>query len=198
MVCKSVNGKSWIIKIVGIILVIMWVSRIPYLYPHPFQEHKGIRALAKDVVQGPDWIKQASPTIKDKTADELAKTMMIELRLVWIKSVLFIVMGLLSGWWLIQRRKKGYLLAFFSSLLFIGIRFTPLLRPGKFTQTLKTYKFLLRRYPVRTIHDILMLLVLLGIVLLLIYVFAYQYLAGKKTSSVILGGQVHGPDKFKK
>jgi hypothetical protein len=164
------NKKS-MTKIVGIIFTIMWVSWIPYLFPHPFQEHKGIRNLATDVVQGPNWIKEASPIIKDKTADELGMLMMIELRFHWIKSALFIVMGVLSGWWLIQRRKGGYLLAFFFSLLIIGIRLVNLLRYRKFTLTLETYKLLLSHYPVRTIHEILMYLVLLGTVIFLIYTF---------------------------
>ena len=171
MVKKRMMNKKSMIKIVGIILTIMWVSRVPYLFPHPFQEHKSIRDLATKFIQSPDWIKQASPSIKDKTADELVKGMMTEIRINWIKSALFIVMGVLSGWWLIQRRRKGYLLAFFSSLLIIGIRFTPFLRHGKFTSTIETYKFLLRRYPVRTIHDILMQLVLFGTVVFLIYIF---------------------------
>ncbi len=167
---KAEMNKKSMIKIVGIILTIMWVSRVPYLFPHPFQEHKGIRDLATDVIQGPDWIKQAS-SIKDKTADELVKGMMTELRINWIKSALFIVMGVLSGWWLVQRRKKGYLLAFFSSLLIIGIRFAHLLRYRRVTLSLKYYEFLLHRAPVCTIHDILMLLVLLGTVIFLMYIF---------------------------
>ena len=160
------------IKIVGIILTIMWVSLVPYLFPHPFQEHKGIRNLATKVTQLPDWIKQESSIkIKDKTADELEKGMMTELRINWIKSALFIVMGVLSGWLLIQRRKKGYLLAFFFSLLIIGIRFAHLLRYRRVTLSLKYYEFLLHRAPVSTIHDILMQLVLLGTVIFLMYIF---------------------------
>ena len=157
-------------KIVGTILIIMWVSRVPHLFPHPFQENKGIRDLATEFMQFPDGLKQAS-SVKAKTADELEKRMLIELRIHWIKGALFIVIGVLSGWLLIRRRIGGYLLAFFSSLLFIVIRFAPYLRHGKFTSTLETYKFLLRRYPVRTSHDILVYLILLGTVIFLMYIF---------------------------
>ena len=158
-------------KIVGIVFIIMWFSQIPYLLPHPFQEHKGIRDLATDVVQGPNWIKEASPFLKDKTADELTRSMIIELRIHWIKSALFIVVGVLSGWLIIQRRKGGYLLAFFFSLLIIGIRFVSLLWYWRVTFSLKYYEFILRRCPVRKIHEIVMYLVLLGTVIFLIYTF---------------------------
>lgn len=163
-------NKISMTKIVGTILTIMWISQVPYLFPHPFQENKGIRDLATEFMQSPDWIKQAS-SIKAKTADELEKSMLIELRIHWIKGALFIVIGVLSGWLLIRRRTGGYLLAFFFSLLIIGIRLARLLRHGKFTRTLEIYKILLRRYPVRTIHDILLQLVLLGTVIFLIYIF---------------------------
>ncbi len=164
-------NKESVTKLVGIILAIMWVSQVLFLFPHPFQKHEGIRKLATDVMQVPDWIKQQSPIIKDRTADELEKRMMTEFRNEWLKSALFIVIGVLSGWLLIQRRKEGYLLAFFFSLLIIGIRFANLLRHRRVWFSLKYHEFMLRQYPVRTIHDLLMQLVLLGTVIFLIYLF---------------------------
>ena len=163
------NQKS-MIKIVGIILTIMWVSQVPYLFPHPFQERKGIRKLALEVMQAPDWIKQKS-AVKDKTADELEKRMMTELRINWIKSTVFILIGVFSGLLLIQRRLEGYFLAFLFSLLFIGIKLANLLRYHTVTFSLKYYKLLLHHRPVGTIHDILMLLVQLSTVIFLMYIF---------------------------
>jgi hypothetical protein len=164
-----INQKS-VIKVTGIMLAIMWASYVPDLFPHPFQEKKGIRDLAIEYTKLPDWLKQES-RFNDKTADELEKEMMTELRIEWIKSVLFIVIGVLSGCLLIQHRKAGYLLAFFSSLLFIGIGFVNLLRYGFH---IEHYGFMLHRAPVRTIQGILMQLVILGTVILLIYVYVTQ------------------------
>jgi hypothetical protein len=162
------NNKS-MIKIVGIILTIMWVSQIPYLFPHPFQEHEGIKKLAIDSTKLPGWIKQQSQ-IEGKTADELEKGMMTELRIGWIKGALFTVIGVLSGWWLIQRKKKGYLLAFFFSLSIIVIKFIKLW-PRLRKYSLSYFELLLRHFPVRGIHDILGDLVLLGTVIFLMYIF---------------------------
>ena len=157
-------------QLVGIILTIMWVSQVRFLFPHPFQKHEGIRKLATEAMQLPDWIKQQSP-IKDNTADELEKRMMTEFRIDWLRSVLFIVIGVLSGLLLIQRRKGGYLLAFFFSLFIIGSRFVILLRYRRVTFSLEHHEFMLRQYPVRTILDLLMQLVLLATVIFLIYIF---------------------------
>ena len=163
-------NKISMTKIVGIILIIIWISQVPYLFPHPFQEHKGAKKLVAEFMQVPDWIKQES-SIKAKTADELEKNLMTELRINWIKSAFFIVMGVLSGWWLIQRRKRGYLLAFFFSLLIIGMRFNQHLRFLRKGWFLEYHELMLRRAPVSTIHDILMQLVLLGTVIFIIYIF---------------------------
>lgn len=158
------------IKIFGIIYTLMWISQVPYLFPHPFQEHEGIRNLAKDAAQFPDWLKQES-VVKDKSADELEKTMLTELRINWIKSALLIIMGILSGCLLFQRRKAGYFLTFFLSILVIGIRFLHLVRYRSSTFSLEFYSFLLHRKPVQTIHDFLMQFVLLGMVIFLTYIF---------------------------
>ena len=96
---------------------------------------------------------------------------MTELRINWIKSALVNVIGVLSGFLLIQRRRGGYLFAFFFSLLIIGIRLVNLFRYRRVTFSLEYYEFMLRQSPVRTILDLLMQLVLLATVIFLIYIF---------------------------
>lgn len=184
------NNLNWKcpIKTVGIILIIMWVSQIPYLFPHPFQENKGIRDLATQFFQAPDWIKRES-SVKAKTADELSKRMVTELRIVWIQSALFIVIGVLSGCLLIQRRKEGYLLAFFFSLFILGIRFVHFLQYRTVTFSIKYYEFLLHRAPVRTIHDFLMLSVLLYIAIVIMYIFVTRKPANNQINGTITPNQ---------
>ncbi len=163
-------NKESMIKIVGLTLIIMWVSRVPYLFPHPFQESKALRKLATDFMQSPDWIKQESG-IKVQTADDLERSMTINLRIHWVKGAVLIAVGVLSGWWLVQGSKGGYLLAFSFSLLVIGLRLAHLVRYRRFTFSLDYYEFSLHHFPLRTIHDILMQLVLLGTVIFLMYMF---------------------------
>ena len=162
-------NRDSIIKFVGVIYSLLWLSQVPYLFPHPFQESEGIRDLATEAAQSPDWIKQKS-SIKDKTEDELYTSMLIGLRISWIKSTIFIVMGLVSGCLLIQRRKAGYFLTFSLSILIIGIKFLHLMRYRSNTFSLDYYKFLLQHMPLRTIHDFLMQLVLLSTVVFLMYI----------------------------
>jgi len=46
------------IKAVGFIFVLMWITQVAYLFPHPFQEHEGIKNLAMEATQFPDVVKQ--------------------------------------------------------------------------------------------------------------------------------------------
>lgn len=154
------SGRKRHIKIVGIIFAIAFASQVPYLFPHPFQENEGIRDLATKLTQAPNWIRQESQ-VKDKTADELTKRMMTELRIAWVESALYIVIGLLSGLLLVLHKKEGYWLAFFLSLFLLFIRYRTV------TFSLRHYEFLLHHAPVRTCHDILMSLVLLYTVIVI-------------------------------
>ena len=163
-------NKNSVIKFIGALYTFIWLSQVPYLFPHPFQESEGIRDLAREATQLPDWIKQQS-SIKDKTADELETSMLVEMRINWIVSTLFIVMGIVSGCLLIQRRKAGYFLTFFLSIVMIGMKFLHLVRYRSNTFSLEYYKFLLQRMPVRTIHDFLMQLVLLSTAVFLMYIY---------------------------
>ena len=148
----------------------MWFSQLPYLYPHPFQGHEGIRKLAEYSTQHPDWLKQLSG-INNRTADELEKSMLTELRITWIKSALFIITGIISGCLLIQRKRVGYILAFFLSIIMIGLRGLHMVRYPRASFSLRFYRLRLEHWPVRTIHEFSMQLVLLGTIAFLAYVF---------------------------
>ncbi len=166
---KLMNRNS-IIKFVGVIYALTWLSQIPYLFPPPFQQNESIQDLAMEATQSPDWIKQQS-SIKDKTADELETSILTEIRINWIESSIFIVMGIVSGCLLIQRRKVGYFLTFFLSILMICIKFFHFVRYRSHTFSLDYYKFLLQYMPVQTIHGFFIQLVLLSTVVFLMYIY---------------------------
>jgi len=165
MLFNNFNGKCHI-KIIGIMLAIAFASQVPYLFPHPFQENEGLRDLATEFFQAPNWIRQESQ-VKAKTADELTKRMMTELRIDWIESALCIVIGVLSGFLLILHRKEGYWFAFFFSLFLLCIRVAHFIQYRTVTFSLRYYEHLLHHAPVSTCHDILMSLVLLYTVIVI-------------------------------
>lgn len=163
-------NRNAIIKTVGVIYTAIWLSQVPYLFPHPFQQHDGVRKLAEQSTQLPEWIRQKSD-IHEQTADELEKSMLSELRVGWLKSALVMGLGILSGCLLIKGKKAGCLLTFLLSMVVISIRVCHMLRYRKTSFSLEHYRFLLERMPVRTVHDFLLLLVLSGTIVILAYLF---------------------------
>jgi hypothetical protein len=102
----------------GIIIILLWSSLLPYLYPTPLQSKKGIKLLAKEVSEVPDWIKKEAG-YQEHTQQELENMMMNELMSSWLKSILGILIGILSGILIIRRRPVGYILAIFCFAFFI-------------------------------------------------------------------------------
>ena len=150
--------------------ILMWFSEVPYLFPHPFHEFEGIKNLANEISQICDGIKQLVG-FKGKSANEIEKTMLVEFRINWIKSVISIIVGIISGCLFLQRRRSGYFLTFFLSLLFISIRVIYLFKHPRLSFSLEYYKFKLQHLPVRTIHDFLIQLILLITAISIIYLF---------------------------
>lgn len=42
----------------GVLFILLWTSKIPYLFPHPFQPNQGVKYLSKEAVEIPEFIKQ--------------------------------------------------------------------------------------------------------------------------------------------
>ena len=114
------NNKT--IKLLGIIFISLWVSNIPYLFPLPFQPHQGIKDFSKEVADIPDFIKEEAG-IGSKTQIEIEAIVTRELRNIWFKSFVCIIIGIFSGILIIQKKNLGRFLALGLSLYIVGIRF---------------------------------------------------------------------------
>jgi hypothetical protein len=106
--------------VLGIIIVLLWSSHLPSVYPTPFQNKKGIKLLAKEVSGVPDWIKKEAGC-EEQTQQELENSMMNELIFTWFKWLLMILIGILSGILIIRRKLLGHILAVICFVFFLII-----------------------------------------------------------------------------
>lgn len=102
----KIHNKS----VLGIIIIVLWSSLLPGLYPTPLQSRKGIKSLAKELAELPEWLKKESGD-EGYTQQDHENMMINELISSWFKGVLMILIGILSGILIIRRSPLGHLLA---------------------------------------------------------------------------------------
>ncbi|NIS18153.1 MAG: hypothetical protein GWN00_16835, partial [Aliifodinibius sp.] len=112
----KIHNKS----VLGIIIILLWSSFLPSLYPTPIQQKKGIKSLAKKASEVPDWIKKESG-YEGYTQQDHENMMMNELISSWFKGVLMILIGILSGFLIIRRGPLGHFLAVICFAFFLII-----------------------------------------------------------------------------
>ncbi len=125
----KINNKS----VLGIIIILLWSSFLPGLYPTPLQSRKGIKSLAKELAELPEWLKKESGD-KGYTQQDYENMMMNELISSWFKGLLMILIGILSGFLIIRRGPLGHFLAVICFAFFLIIpRSISFIRYGLFS-----------------------------------------------------------------
>ena len=143
-------------SVLGIIIILLWSSYLPNLYPTPFRRNPGIKSIAKEVAEGPEWIKKEGG-FEGYTQEDLEKAMTNELIFTWFKSLLMILIGILSGILFIRRGHLGYILAIICLAFFIIIpRLYYFIRHGLFLHIRMLHLALTKNYysiSFRIIHN---------------------------------------------
>lgn len=99
------------VSIISICWIILWVSHIPSMMRHhPFQQHQGIKELAKEVSSAPEFIKEHAE-ITQLEQSKIENSLLYETRKIWIKSTLLVLTGLLIGFLLLMRNNGGRIMA---------------------------------------------------------------------------------------
>jgi hypothetical protein len=158
-----------LITLLGIIFISLWLSNVPYLFPVPFQPHQGIKDLSKEVADAPEFIKEQAG-VGGKTQTEIETIVMRDLRILWIKSLVFIIIGIFSGILIVQKKNLGRFLALGLSLYLVGIRFYHFFSSEYWREKFSIKYFTVRFhfFPVRTVHEEVTFLILLGVIALLL------------------------------
>jgi hypothetical protein len=159
------NNK--LITFLGIIFILLWLSNIPYLFPLPFQPHQGVKDLAKEVADAPEFIKEEGG-IAGKTQIEIEAIVTRGLRIIWLKSLLFTIVGIFSGILIIQKKNLGRFLALGLCLYLVVIRFYHFFKLWPDSLSIKYFTIRFKHFPIRAIHEDITYLILLVVIALLL------------------------------
>jgi len=158
------NNK--LITFLGIMFILLWLSNIPYLFPLPFQPHQGIREFSKELADMPGFLKEEAG-ISGKTQTEIETIVARKFRILWIKSLVFTIIGIFSGILIVLKKNVGHFLALGLSLYLVGMRFYHFFGSEHWRERI-TFEYFLKFFrvrfqysPLRTIHEEITFLILL-------------------------------------
>ncbi len=164
--CKGMRNRS--IKFLGIVFIVLWASHIPlYLFPHPHDLVKGLSAEGEDIYM--IMFKEPGPVVRTPTV-EMGRQLIRESRISFLKSLLFIAGGILSGILLILRKKSGFILALTLSCFIVVMRTYYLVSSEHWRARLSlvSFKIEFEEFPIRTIFEKTTFLVLLVTIIMLL------------------------------
>jgi hypothetical protein len=159
--------NSKLITLLGAIFILLWLSNIPYLFPLPFQPHHGIKEWSKELAEMPDFIKEEGG-IGGKTQEEIETFLTRSFRILWIRSFLFIVIGVSSGILIILNKNLGRFLALGLSFYIVVIRLYEFFSLEHWRDRLSIKYFAMHFKYFRIIHEDIAYLILLVVIALLL------------------------------
>lgn len=161
-------GNDKIIKAIGIVWLLLWLSYIPRLvYYYPFHQLKGVKALVGEVGKAPDFIREGAG-LSSKTPMELEEALTRELRMVWLESALIYVLGLLAAFLLLKKKQSGRILAIFFAAGMLLPNGISLLKHWRYEIQPKYWEMLYKYFPAQTIQNIITEIVLVTTLILLL------------------------------
>ncbi len=154
--------------VTGAVLIVLWLSHVPYLFKIPLYATPGIQRLSQEASGTPAWIKDEAGLAGNSQAD-IQSDLVKSLRITFAKSLLLCLLGILSGVLVLKRHRLGRFLAIglsFYVLLPRAVHFASLEHP--FHRLYQKYTFLFSRRPFLVIQsDITWLVLLVALVYLL-------------------------------
>jgi uncharacterized membrane protein (DUF2068 family) len=160
--------KSKELTIVGTIVILLWLSSIPYLFAFPFGQHEGLKRLAKQLAESPEAIKELAG-IGGKSERQLDRDLQLLFIVQLIKDALTVLIGIGAGVLIIKRKRVGRYLAVGMCVLVLGYRIYSEIRHFHSLRALSYKYFLLfEGWPVMLIRDCTLVALTLVILLYLI------------------------------
>ena len=137
--------------LIGSLILVLWISHIPYLFEFPLRLTPGMQRLSNEGVETPDLIKDLLTTF----------------RIAFAKRLFLCLLGIISGVLILKRKRVGRYLAIGISAYMLASKAYFFLSHGNPFQKLYwwklywTYEEIFPKYPFRIIHmDILTGLIL--------------------------------------
>lgn len=160
--------NTTIISAIGTLWLALSASYIPHLiYYYPFHELKGVKSLAEEVASAPEFIKEAAG-INDKTQKELEESVVRELRITWVKSLLLVLVGFLVGVFILRKKKLGHTIALFLASGLLLFRIIYFLKHWDTQTSPRFWTLFFEYYPAQAIQNIASIIVLIVTICLLL------------------------------
>ena len=150
------------IVLLGIATIILWVSYVPYLIPLPFSLQPSVKKIARNIAEAPEPVKDKAG-FAGRSQAEIEKAMMRKVLLIWLVKAVPILIGVLSGLFLIRRKNYGRIMALLVAASWIILDVVSYIRSANVWERLyAVYVTSLKENPRFVIHnDFLPLIVFL-------------------------------------
>jgi hypothetical protein len=150
------------IVLLGIATIILWASYVPYLIPLPFSLQPSVKKIARNIAEAPESVKEKAG-FAGKSQAEIEKAMMRKVVLIWLVKAVPILIGVLSGLFLIRRKNYGRIMALLVAASWIILDVVSYILSGNvWEQLYAVYVTSLKERPRFVIHnDLLPLIVFL-------------------------------------
>ena len=165
-----------IIKACGIAFILVWVLQATYLFQYfPFTKDakENTQQVSKEALQLPESM-HAGTAVENKTLATIQNDLDVALKLNWVKSLVLIVCGIILGCLLFMQKSTGYLLAFIFSFCLLLYKGIANFSSGELS--LQSYVIFIQNFPLNTLREITMVLVLLITVIVLASVYVSKKL----------------------
>ena len=160
-----------IIKACGIAFILMWVLQATYLFQYfPFtnETKENSEQVVKEALQLPESM-HAGTAVDNKTPATIQSDLNVALKLNWVKSLVLIVCGIILGCLLFMQKPIGYLLAFVFSFCLLLYKAIANFSSGELS--LQACVIFIQNFPLNTLREITMVLVLIITVIVLASVY---------------------------
>ena len=141
------------IFLLGMVMMLLWVSYIPHLIPLPFALQPSVHKIATDLAEAPESIREKSG-FGGKTQAEIEGVLMRRVMIIWLIKAIPILIGLLSGFFLLRRKFYGRIMAIFVAISWIVLNAITYVRAGDiWDRVYMTYVTMLQERPLYTFHN---------------------------------------------
>lgn len=157
------------IVLLGVATMILWASYVPYLVPLPFSLQPSVKKIARNIAEASEAVREKAG-FAGKSQAEIEKAMMRKVVLIWLVKAVPILIGILSGLFLIKRKNYGRIMALLVAASWIILDVLSYIRSGNIWERLYAVYFTsLKESPRFVIHnDILPFVVFLFTIFYLI------------------------------
>ena len=177
---KAIVKRKKGITLLGVVTILLWGSYVSHLIPLPFSLRPTIEKIARNIAVAPEPVKEKAG-FGGKNQAEIEKMMLRKAILIWFLKAIPILIGVLSGFFLIRRKNYGRVMAVLVAISLIALNVISYVNSTNFREQLYlTYVTSLKQTPRYVIHN--------DILPVILFLFTIFYLLRPSVAGEFKGG----------